>query len=62
MRIDSTALECHINYATSSSLFEDGIRVITRLLIESQSLFLSKVTVAPSTPGSSQASRPSSTI
>lgn len=39
VRIDSTAIECNIHYPTDSSLLQDGIRVITRLLIEGKSLY-----------------------
>ena len=39
VRIDSTAVECNIHYPTDSSLLQDGIQVITRLLIEGKSLF-----------------------
>jgi len=39
VRIDSTAVECDIHYPTDSSLLEDGVRVITRLLIEGKRLF-----------------------
>jgi IS5 family transposase len=38
VRIDSTAIECNIHYPTDSGLLQDGIRVITRLLIEGTSL------------------------
>ncbi len=38
VRIDSTAVECDIHYPTDSSLLQDGIRVITRLLIEGKRL------------------------
>jgi len=34
VRLDSTAIESNIHYPTDSRLLEDGIRVITRLLIE----------------------------
>lgn len=39
VRIDSTAIECNIHYPTDSTLLQDGIRVITRLLIEGKRLF-----------------------
>ena len=39
VRIDSTAVECDIHYPTDSMLIQDGIRVITRLLIEGKTLF-----------------------
>jgi transposase, IS5 family len=39
IRIDSTAVECDIHYPTDSALLQDGIRVITRLLIEGKRLF-----------------------
>lgn len=39
VRIDSTAVECDIHYPTDSTLLQDGIRVITRLLIEGKRLF-----------------------
>ena len=38
VRIDSTAVECDIHYPTDSSLLQDGIRVITRLLFEGKRL------------------------
>jgi len=38
VRIDSTAIECNIHYPTDSSLLQDGIRVITRLLVEGKTL------------------------
>jgi IS5 family transposase len=38
VRIDSTAVECDIHYPTDSRLLQDGIRVITRLLIEGKRL------------------------
>ncbi len=39
VRIDSTAVECDIHYPTDSTLLQDGIRIITRLLIEGKRLF-----------------------
>jgi len=39
VRIDSTAIESNIHYPTDSSLLEDGIRVITRLLIEGKRFY-----------------------
>lgn len=39
VRIDSTAVECNIHYPTDSTLLQDGIRVVTRLLIEGKRLF-----------------------
>ena len=39
VRIDSTAVECDIHYPTDSSLLQDGIKVITRLLIEGKRLY-----------------------
>ena len=39
VRIDSTAIECNIHYPTDSTLLQDGIRVVTRLLIEGKRLF-----------------------
>lgn len=39
VRIDSTAVECDIHYPTDSTLLQDAIRVITRLLIEGKRLF-----------------------
>ena len=39
VRIDSTAVECDVHYPTDSTLIQDGIRVITRLLIEGEALF-----------------------
>jgi len=39
VRIDSTAVECDIHYPTDSTLLQDGIGVITRLLIEGKRLF-----------------------
>ena len=38
VRIDSTAVECDIHYPTDSVLLQDGIGVITRLLIEGKRL------------------------
>jgi transposase, IS5 family len=38
VRMDSTAVESNIHYPTDSSLLEDGIRVITGLLIEGKQL------------------------
>lgn len=38
VRIDSTAVECDIHYPTDSVLLQDGIGVITRLLIEGKGL------------------------
>jgi IS5 family transposase len=38
VRLDSTAVESNIHYPTDSRLLEDGIRVITRLLIEGRRL------------------------
>jgi IS5 family transposase len=38
VRIDSTAVECDIHYPTDSTLLQDAIRVITRLLIEGKKL------------------------
>lgn len=38
VRIDSTAVECDVHYPTDSTLLQDGIRVITRLLIEGKTL------------------------
>ena len=38
VRLDSTAIESNIHYPTDSRLLEDGIRVITRLLIEGRRL------------------------
>lgn len=38
VRLDSTAVEANIHYPTDSSLLEDAIRVITRLLIEGKRL------------------------
>ena len=38
VRLDSTAIESNIHYSTDSRLLEDGIRVITRLLIEGRRL------------------------
>ena len=39
MRIDSTAVECDVHYPTDSTLLQDAIRVITRLLIDGKTLF-----------------------
>ena len=38
VRLDATAVETNIHYPTDSRLLEDGIRVITRLLIEGRRL------------------------
>ena len=38
VRLDSTAVESDIHYPTDSGLLQDGIRVITRLLIEGRRL------------------------
>jgi len=38
IRIDSTAVESNIHHPTYSKLFEDGVRVITRLLIAGKEL------------------------
>jgi len=38
VRLDSTAIESDIHYPTDSRLLEDGIRVITRLLVEGRRL------------------------
>lgn len=38
VRLDSTAIESDIHYPTDSRLLQDGIRVITRLLIEGRRL------------------------
>jgi IS5 family transposase len=38
VRLDSTAVESNIHYPTDSRLLEDGIRVITRLLVEGRRL------------------------
>jgi IS5 family transposase len=38
VRVDSTAIECDIHYPTDSALLQDGIGVITRLLIEGKML------------------------
>jgi IS5 family transposase len=38
VRLDSTAIESPIHYPTDSRLLEDGIRVITRLLVEGRRL------------------------
>ena len=38
VRIDSTAVESDIHYPTDSMLLQDGVRVITRLLIEGKRL------------------------
>jgi IS5 family transposase len=38
IRVDSTAVESNIHYPTDSRLLQDGIRVITRLLIEARRL------------------------
>jgi transposase, IS5 family len=38
VRIDSTAVECDVHYPADSTLLQDGIRVITRLLIEGKRL------------------------
>ena len=38
VRLDATAVEANIHYPTDSRLLEDGIRVITRLLIEGRRL------------------------
>lgn len=37
-RMDSTAVETDIHYPTDSTLLQDGIRVVTRLLMEGKSL------------------------
>ncbi len=39
VRIDSTAVECDVHFPTDSTLLQDGIRVITRLIIEGKRLF-----------------------
>jgi IS5 family transposase len=39
IRMDSTAVESDIHYPTDSSLLQDGIRIITRLLIEGKRLY-----------------------
>lgn len=39
VRIDSTAIESNIHYPTDSKLLEDGMRVITKLLIEGKRLY-----------------------
>ena len=39
VRIDSTAIECNIHYPTDSTLLQDGIRILTRLLIAGKRLF-----------------------
>lgn len=39
VRIDSTAIESNIHYPTDSSLLQDGIRVVTRLLMEGKGLY-----------------------
>jgi len=38
VRLDSTAVESNIHYPTDSRLLEDGIRLITRLLVEGKRL------------------------
>jgi len=38
IRMDSTAVETNIHYPTDSSLLEDGVRIITRLLIQGKRL------------------------
>lgn len=38
VRLDSTAVESHIHHPTDSRLLDDGIRLITRLLVEGKSL------------------------
>lgn len=39
IRLDSTAVESDIHHPTDSTLLEDGIRIITRLLIRGKELF-----------------------
>lgn len=39
IRMDSTAVESNIHYPTDSTLLQDGIRIITRLLIEGKRLY-----------------------
>ena len=39
IRMDSTAVEADIHYPTDSTLLQDGIRIITRLLIEGKRLY-----------------------
>jgi transposase, IS5 family len=39
IRMDSTAVESDIHYPTDSTLLQDGIRIITRLLIEGKRLY-----------------------
>ena len=39
IRLDSTAVETDIHYPTDSTLLQDGIRIITRLLIEGKRLY-----------------------
>jgi transposase, IS5 family len=39
IRLDSTAVETNIHYPTDSSLLQDGVRIITRLLIEGKRLY-----------------------
>ena len=51
VRIDSTAVECDIHYPTDSTLLQDGIRIITRLLIEGKRLFPIHATISAITGG-----------
>jgi IS5 family transposase len=39
IRLDSTAVETDIHYPTDATLLQDGIRIITRLLIEGKRLY-----------------------
>lgn len=39
IRMDSTAVESDVHYPTDSTLLQDGIRIITRLLIEGKRLY-----------------------
>lgn len=39
IRLDSTAVESDIHYPTDSTLLQDGIRIVTRLLIEGKRLY-----------------------
>jgi IS5 family transposase len=39
VRMDSTAVEADIHYPTDSSLLQDGVRIVTRLLIEGKRLY-----------------------
>ncbi len=49
LRTDGTVIETNIHYPTDSSLLEDGVRVLSRLVKQGQAILLDKVELAADT-------------